>query len=114
MDDVSLESGDWVVWWIWGLMVECVAWRRRAAPDGSGEEGHRQACSTRNRRRTAHISGDPGRQPVMTEVLLRSMSVASGHGRRSMNVDKHGQRVRIKVDEQGQRRRTEVGKYKQQ
>jgi hypothetical protein len=39
----------------------------------------------------------------MTEVLLRSMSAASGRGRRSTY-----------VNEQGQRRRTEVGKHGQQ
>jgi hypothetical protein len=33
-----------------------------AAPGGSGDEGHRQACSAQNQRHAAHGSGDLGRQ----------------------------------------------------
>jgi hypothetical protein len=51
-----------------------------------------------------HRSGDLGRRLVMTEVLLRSMSTASGCGR-------HGQQQRTEVDEHRQRRRKEVDEH---
>jgi hypothetical protein len=72
-----------------------------AMPDGSREEGRRQDYSTRNRWCVAHRSGDPGRRPVMTEVLLRSISAVSGCGQRSADVAEHRQRRRTKVDKHG-------------